>query len=199
MDTRTEIEDILSAAAIGSADEGYIPNGTPVEPLDHDQANRLLFSLRQTEAEADQFRDVAEKMIADIRAEADRHIETLLDKADWCRGSLELFHRKELAQNPKAKTIQLPCGTLVSSAQQPEWDIDDDTYMKWALERNPETDTVKFPPPPDPKVMRTEVKKEFKDAAVSDGKVVLPDGEVVPGITVTERGRKFTPKPNTEV
>jgi len=100
---------------------------------------------------------------------------------------LEDYHRRQIKQNPKLKTIKLPHGDLQLRAQQAEYQKDDDVIISWAKNNYPEL--VIQPPAPKPKLDWEALKKRLK---VVDGKVIDPQtSEVIPGITVTERSAKF--------
>lgn len=86
------------------------------------------------------------------------------------------------------KTIKLPAGELVARKGADEWLVDDDVLLAWA-KANKRTDIVR--PRPD-EVDRNAVKQAFIAAA---GKAVTTDGDVVPGITVTEGELKFKVRP----
>jgi uncharacterized coiled-coil protein SlyX len=100
---------------------------------------------------------------------------------------LEDYHRRQLEENPRAKTIKLPHGELQLRAQQPEFHRDETVVMAWAMKNRPEF--VVQPPPPAPKLDWANLKKKIQ---VVDGKVIDSEtGEVIPGITVVERPPKF--------
>ena len=100
---------------------------------------------------------------------------------------LEQYHRAQLDDNPKLKTIKLPHGELQLRAQSPEFVKEEEVLLDWAKSNRPEF--VTQPPPPDPKLSWAELKKVLK---VVNGMAVDPDtGEAVPGVTVTERPLKF--------
>lgn len=97
---------------------------------------------------------------------------------------LEEYHRKQLEENPKAKTIKLPHGELRFRAQQPEFYRDENTIKAWAKENRPDVLI-----PQDPKLDWTGLKKVIR---IVDGKALDPNtGEIIPGITIVERQPKF--------
>lgn len=94
---------------------------------------------------------------------------------DWHDRALISWHRAILADDPRAKTIDLAgLGKLQARKQTPEWDIDDPTFLAWATVHRP--DLVRIPEPK-PAVDRAAVKKAF---AVADG----AEGEQVPALQV---------------
>lgn len=88
---------------------------------------------------------------------------------------LAQYHRARLADDPKAKTISLPSGTLVARAGQPRWSIDAEQFVPWATAHAPD-------------LLRTKVEpalSEAKKALGVDGtNAVDADGSVVPGVVV---------------
>lgn len=110
----------------------------------------------------------------------------------WEVEGLEMWHRAVLADDPSRKTISLPCGTLKSRVQQPEWVFDDEVFIAWAAEHAPELVRI---PEPKPQVDKTAAKKALIPATSGDcaeAPAVTEGGEVVPGVTVTVRGPSFT-------
>ena len=96
------------------------------------------------------------------------------------------YHRRLIAEDPKAKTIRLPHGELRCRAQQPEWTKDEIQLLAWAQA----TDPVAF----------VQIKETAKWAEIKKRGVLQPDGslvyvetgEVIPGVTAIERPPKFT-------
>lgn len=98
---------------------------------------------------------------------------------------LEQYHRTQLAENPKAKTIKLPHGTLRFRSQQPQFTRDDAVIKKWAAEDMPEVLVAQ-----EPKLDWTRLKKAL---VIQDGVAIIADtGELVPGVEVEVRPDKFT-------
>jgi len=75
--------------------------------------------------------------------------------------------------DPKLKTMKLPHGTLKMRAQQPQYEYDESLMLPWAKKNLPEAVVVKE------SVSKTPVKKHIKET-----------GEMVPGVTITERPRE---------
>jgi hypothetical protein len=181
------IEEELQAAIIGESILDAPYDGSPV---DSDQANRWLAELdnvrtKRAEVEAAfnaavaRMRDVVDRRLANL----DQHEEVLLE-------ALEVYHQMKLAEDPDgAKTIVYPCGTLVSRMGQPSYDVDTDIFDAWALQNLP--GAVEHP---EPKVSWSAAKKLLKDARVSDGRICLTDGTVVPGVVVHDAERTFKAK-----
>lgn len=93
------------------------------------------------------------------------------------------YHEARLARDPRAKTISLPSGDLVSRKQPDRWSFAPE-FVVWAKQHRPDLTRLK-----------TEVDKDkAKKLAVHDGKVVLPGGEIVPGVEVEPGGISFSVK-----
>ena len=109
-----------------------------------------------------------------------------------------MYHRTVIANDPAALTIPTPAGTLKSTKTQPTWEFyDEAAFTAWALENLPQV-IAEPPAPPEPKVVKNEVKKVLKDeaeaaikvAGTSDA-VLTHDGAPVPGLRVLPAGRNY--------
>jgi Bacteriophage Mu Gam like protein len=99
---------------------------------------------------------------------------------------LEGYHRARLADDPKAKTISLPSGTLTARTGQPKWDIDAETFIPWALaNRGDHLLRVKHEPD------RAEMKRTL---TIEGGNAVTDNGEVVAGVVIEPAEVKFSVK-----
>lgn len=100
---------------------------------------------------------------------------------------LTSFHLEQLADDPRAKTIRLPHGTLTSRMGQPQWAFEDAAFLAWAEKSAPEfvRTTAAVDKALAKKTLRTD----------EEGRVVyaLPSGPIdVPGVTVTPGLPSFT-------
>jgi len=95
------------------------------------------------------------------------------------------YHRRLIAEDPKAKTIRLPHGELRCRAQQPEFMRDDAALLDWAMQVDPNALVITQLAP-----RWAEIKKRGQ---VQGDKFLDPEtGEVIPGVTAIERPPKFT-------
>lgn len=168
----------------------------PEPPQDADEADRRLRRLAKVRAEMAQIGDHAQAQIERINEWHARRVEVLANRERWLAEGLEMWHRAVLADDPTRKTISLPCGTLKSRVQQPVWDFDDETFIAWALEQDYATPLVRVPEPK-PAVDKAAAKKalitQIEGAAPGEPRpAVTPEGEVVPGVTVTVRPPSFS-------
>ena len=163
----------------------------PEPPQDADEANRRLRRLARIRAQIREVEDQALAQIDQVNAWAERRYEVLHGRARWEQEGLEMWHRAVLAEDPSRKSISLPCGTLKSRSQQPEWVFDDEVFIAWASEHAPSLVRV---PEPKPAVDRNAAKKALLTVEVGEGahSILTEEGEVVPGVTVTVRGPSFS-------
>jgi hypothetical protein len=141
----------------------------------------------------------AKAAIAENQALFDQEMNRLVewqDKADrehvhdveYFEGQLRKWHESQIEADPedaeawkrdKNKTIKLPAGELSISKNPPSIEIDEDTFVPWALDNHPEWVKVERV------VTRKPIKADIKKA-LEDGKLADPEtGEKVPGVTVT--------------
>lgn len=121
--------------------------------------------------------------IAHLQQERDKVAAQWENRAAWYRSSLEFWARQASAADPKVKTIALPYGTLKVRPQQPEWTYDDEVLLDYLRPNRPEFVRIKVEPN----------KVDLKKVVKVDGAHVLDPqtGEIIPGITITERPPKF--------
>ncbi len=175
----------LDEALMGDAPD---LDSEPEAPLDVEQADRFLYALGVLDDRMEQVARLAHSRLLQIEEWEQAEAQKIANKRAWYVQALELFHRNRLAQDAKAKTISLPHGRLVSRSQQPEWQFEREVFTDWAL-HNGHRECVRIPePPPEPDVAA--IKKGFvlRDGRAHD----RVTGEVVPGLIVVTRERKFT-------
>ena len=104
----------------------------------------------------------------------------------WAEGSLRAYFDLVPTKNTKTqRTYELPGGKMVLKHQAPSFDQNDEKLVPWLKANRPELVKVKE------SSNWAELKKELTIS--SDGtSVVTADGEIVPGVTVTQREDKFT-------
>lgn len=163
----------------------------PEPPQDADEANRRLRRLARIRAQIREVEEQALGQIEQVKAWAECRYEVLHGRARWEQAGLEMWHRAVLADDPSRKSISLPCGTLKSVKQQPEWVFDDEVFIAWAREHAPSLVRV---PEPKPAVDRNAAKKALLTVEVGEGahSILTEEGEVVPGVTVTVRPPSFS-------
>lgn len=141
--------------------------------------------LADAEAFAQRERDRLDLWLAGERHQAEQ-------SSSFLAGLLRRYHEDRLAEDPKAKTIRLPAGELTARKVPAHWDVDDEMVIEWA-QGNGWGEVVRQR---DPEVDRPALKRTFH--VTQSGTVVAPDGEVVPGITVTEGELSFKVRPKVD-
>lgn len=169
---------------------------------DHERAGEFVIeTLEQATWAARVIRSAVDR-IDEVRAAADAEVARIIawrdeaTKADegtiehlsaMLRYYMETRHRED----ERCKTVKLPHGvTLKARAQQPEWDIDADAFVAWAKVKAPDLvkRTVSYAVPAAD--LKATVKGD-EPRFVREGDLLHLDGEVVPGVVVTDRDRKF--------
>ena len=171
--------------------EAPVEGGTAEKPAFRiDTKEQAVWALRKIagiERSRQEARTAAQVEVGRIQAWLAGEEKRADQARDYLDFLLEDYHRRQLAENPKQKTIKLPHGELQLRTQQPEYHKDDVAVMTWARENRPEF--VIQPPQPDPKLDWAGLKKALK---VVNGQAVDPEtGEAVPGLVVTEQLPKF--------
>lgn len=168
-------------------------------PTDTDQADKWGRKLARLKADADADLELYNTEVARLQLwlsvrQARRDTQTA-----WLEGSLAEFHRRLIARDPTASTVELPSVTLTARRQQPEWIYTDETeFVAWATTHRPEL--VRRPDPPPPAPDKNAVKKALAFDATATPGADTPafdptSGEIAPGVTVRRRPKKFTATP----
>ena len=146
--------------------------------VDDDQkAEWCLSKIREAEAEKKRWKEFYEERLEKVNAAEDAKIERM-------RFYLEQYFRTGPHKETKTQaSYQLPSGKLVLKKQGPEFERDDDLILAW-LKANDEQKYVKTKESVD----WMELKKTL---TVFGEQVAGETGEIIPGITVTERPDVF--------
>lgn len=157
----------------------------PAGALDLDQATQWVAQVRRIREKRDEYQAAHAAAVARLNARLAERMEALGQQEEWFTEALTIYHRTVLANDPEAKTIPTPAGTLKARKGQPGYSYEDEeALLAWAMENA--SDVVDVPPPPDPRVNKNRLKKVIKAGKVSDGVIIMPDGEPVPGVKVTD-------------
>lgn len=147
-----------------------------------DWALRKLAKIRRQRQEN---RRLAGAEIDKVKAWLAAEEERLERDEDYFLGLLADYHRRVLAEDPKAKTVRLPHGRLLMRAQPPEFERDEERLLEW-LDARGMAEFVRTKREPDWQRLKPLV------AATPGGAVVVADtGEVVEGVRATIRPPKF--------
>lgn len=154
--------------------------GQEVPMLDDMDAEYMLTLIRQADAEYQKMEAWYAHMVEKAKEKRDR-------KVAWAENNLRAYFDIVPAKATKTqKTYDLPSGKLVLKHQEPKYDTNDEELVPW-LKKNKMPELVKVKESAD----WANLKKQLKVSP--DGTaMVTEDGEVVPGVTVTQREDKFT-------
>lgn len=140
-----------------------------------DQAAWALRKMSRIKAEQDENIQTAQAEIERITSWRDEENGKLERSISFFESLLHEYFMQLREDDPKLKTVKLPHGSLKMRAQQPEFQYDETQLLPWAKENLPDAVVVKV------SVSKTPVKKHIKET-----------GEMVPGVTITERPEKFS-------
>lgn len=139
-----------------------------------DQAAWALRKMSRIKAEQDENTQAAQAEIDRIAVWRNEENEKLQRSVSFFESLLHEYFMQLREDDPKLKTVKLPHGSLKMRAQQPQYEYDEDQLLPWAKGNLPEAVVVKE------SIAKTPVKKHIRET-----------GEMVPGVTITERPEKF--------
>ena len=153
--------------------------GQEVPMLDDMDAEYMMGIIRQADAEYQKMEAWYSHMIQKAKDFRDR-------KVAWAESNLRAYFDVVPTKASKTqKSYELPSGKLVLKKQEPKYETEDEKLVPWLKANRPEL--VKIKESSD----WANLKKEL--AVSPDGTaMVTEDGEIVPGITVTQREDKFS-------
>lgn len=151
-----------------------------------DQAEWCLRQISRLKAKQSEIEELAKAEIEKINAWKEKETSTINSSIAFFEGLLKDFHRRILEEDPKAKTIRFPSGSLEARKMPPEYRRDEEKLLPWVEQNRPDFVIVKK------SVDWANLKKEL---SFSNGAAVDPvTGEVVPGVEIVERGVDFRVK-----
>ena len=157
---------------------------------------------RKFKVDDDQKADWAARKVAEIEADTAQWAEFYAGqfekvkkanefRAEYFRRMLrDYFFTVPHKMSKTQSSYQLPHAKLIMKAQGPAYERDDEQLIKWLEGTDGGMAYVEYKP----KVCWAELKKSLEGddgIAISEGRVVTPDGEIVPGIKVVERPNIF--------
>jgi len=158
------------------------PKG-PFEVTDLGSAGWVMRKLLVIRRKVKDIEETAERDKRLVTEWCEAEVAKLTHKAAHFEGLLADYHQRVLGEDERAKTITLPHGKLTFRAQQPTYTRNDDELLAWARATSPELVVVTESP------NWAEIKQYGK--AVGNQLFDPATGEVIPGVTVTERPAKF--------
>lgn len=151
-----------------------------------EQAEWCLRQISRLMHEKGEVESLAQAEIEKITDWQNQQVESIQKSISFFEGLLIDFHQQVLQNDPKAKTVKLPSGRLEARKAQPEFQRDVETMLPWVEQNRPEYIVVKKD------INWSGLKKILK---YRNGTGIDPDtGEVVPGLTVIDRGTNFRVK-----
>jgi hypothetical protein len=190
-------EALLNEALAGETLHGDASPGEMNLDFTDDQATMWLAEKANVERKLADLNAAHASAVARLEAFTVPRRGNLAQHIGWLDEALEMYHRVKIAEGPEGNiTIVLPTGVLKSGTWGGDkWVVTDQAaYDAWILANLPGA----VEPQP-PKIKHGEAKKLLKDAQVSDGRVMLKDGTVVPGLTIEKAERQFKPKSEFEI
>lgn len=104
----------------------------PEPPADASRADALIRRLARLVAERAHDAEQVRVHTEQVRSWSVARDEIRVRQESWLRDALCRYHQAVLARDPKALTVHLPAGDLVSRMGRPEWVVDDD-FGEWVL------------------------------------------------------------------
>ena len=141
------------------------------------KADWIMKRIREARADRDRMVAWYKQAIADIEKQTDfntAHLESLL---------FDYFQTVPHKATKTQESYSFPGGKLTLKKQNAEYKRDDATVIEW-LKANGQERFVKVKEELDWSGLKAET-------TVFDGNIVNADGEIIPGVTVTEREPKF--------
>lgn len=142
-----------------------------------------LRKLAKIQRQAAEIKATADAEVFKVKAWEQDELQKLQHDVDYFNGLLEAYHRRLVESDPDRRTIKLPGGELQIRAQQPEWRLDEATFLSWAKANRP--DLVRVKEEPDKATLK-KVAKIVEDLAVDPA-----TGEAIPGVQIIPQPAKF--------
>lgn len=144
---------------------------------DDSKADWAVRKIAEAEAEKQRWKDYYARAYETIASRQDGRIEYLK------RLLMAYFETVPHKETKTQASYGLPSGKLVLKRQAPTHDVDDAVLLPWLKENMPQAIKVKE------SSSWTDMLKG--GAAINGGALVTADGEIIPGVTITEREAKF--------
>lgn len=149
---------------------------------DENMANWALRKVAKARAEYEEAAKVAEAEVKRIDDWLNSRKRDLERTEEFFGGLLTGYYLPQHMENPRQKTFKLPAGQVQIRAQQPDYVRDEAKLIAW-LKGNDMAGYVEIVE----KLRWGDLKKQLKQLG---DKMLSPDGEVVDGILVVDRGLK---------
>lgn len=144
---------------------------------DLDSANWAFRKLRAIEEKEQEVKELAKREIYRINEWKETELKATEDSKGFFESLLMEYYIKQKESNDKFK-LSTPYGKVTSRKQQPKFTRNEEELLKWTKENKPNFVKIKE------SANWTELKKNI---VVKDNLVITEDGEIVEGVTATER------------
>lgn len=164
--------------------------------LDATQATAWLASVEHIRRQRVELTEAYNEMVRRMKVRLDERLANLDTEEGFFTEALAVYHAMKVAEDQERnKTMTLPTGVLKSGTWGGDkWIVTDEAaYDAWILVNLPGAVTY-----PEPQIKRGEAKKLLKDARITDGRVQLSDGTVVPGLEIKTAERQYKVMTETE-
>lgn len=146
----------------------------------------VLREVRELQAEINRINELYTVEMERVNAWKDAETQKVTNELKWRTSQIETYHTAVLAENPKAKSISTPHGTVKSVTRKPVPKKPDDDVLLAVLEGLKQQKYIKV------ETVRKAAWGEFKkELQVINGKVVTTEGEVLDDIEIDEGGTTF--------
>ena len=147
--------------------------------LDEEGANKYMRIVRRLEGKMANVTSICTKEVQRIEGFYDAQWDELNGKAEFFRGLLIDWYKRQREVNPKYQ-LKTPWGKVTSRrTKSPQW-INEDATLSW-LKASGHGDLVKV----EESIRKADLKKAMNEA---DGHYIDPaTGEIVPGVEVVEK------------
>lgn len=146
----------------------------------------VLREVRELQVEINRINELYTAEMERVNAWKDAETQKVTNELKWRTAQIEAYHAAVLAENPKAKSISTPHGTVKSVTRNPAPKKPDADVLLAVLEdlKHDEYIEVEMVKKPDWAAFK-------KELQVVNGKVVTAEGEVLDDIEIDEGGTTF--------
>lgn len=194
----SQYESYLAAIEAEPPAEGVFEQGNHLFQIfdrsSADWALRKILKAKRNLAEAEASHD---EQVRAVMAKVERLLEPIRTNLveitneeqrtiDFFESLLITYHRKLIAEDPKATSVKLAFGKLTSRKGQDKYEFAPE-FIEWAKDNAPELLRVKH------EVAVAEAKKAIGVLfSENDGQMIVVEGQVAPGVTWTPGERSFS-------
>ena len=146
----------------------------------------VLREVRELQAEINRINELYTAEMERVNAWKDAETQKVNKELEWRTSQIEAYHKQVLADNPKAKSISTPHGTVKSVTRKPAPKKPDADVLLAVLETLQHNEYIRVET-----VKKPDWAAFKKQLQVINGKVVTADGEVLDDIEIDEGGTTF--------